>query len=844
MWLSGIRYIYAARLEARAVLVQEMFAILGIAVGVALLFASQISSATLTHAVALLNNQLVGSTQLQLQARGPEGVSERLLGQVRRVNGVEVALPVLERQVNVIGPHGQSRAVTLFGVEPQAVRASGPLLQRFSARQINAQRAIALPSPVAHEVGAGPLVVVKLQLGGTYVETLVGATLGESDIGGLAHSPVALTSLGYAQRLLGAPTQVSRIFVRYRPADARRVHAALARLAGQWNVNLEHGTFDTRLYSVAVAPQSQSESLFSAISALVGFMFALNAMLITVPSRRKLLRDLRPHGRTDAQAIQILLFDGAVIAVFACAIGLALGDLLSIAVFHATPGYLTFAFPVGNNRIITTQSVVLALLAGTVAAIAGTFWPLLETIAFSRPRHHTARTPQILSPKGTRLLAGIACLAITTATLLFDTKAAIVGNITLVIGVVLLFPLLFAIALRLYARFAAMLNGIGMALAVAELQLPQTRIRSLSIAATAAVAVLGIVEFQGVQANLKAGLYASTRDLDDAAAIWVTPRGYFSLLNSIQFNGSSAPTLARLPGVAHVGLYRGGLLNWSERRLEIRGQPAIVQKPVPPSQYLGHELALANQRVRHGGWAVLSQVLASEHHLHVGESFTLPSPRPITLRLAGVTTNLGWPPGAIVMNSEDYARAWANAQPTAFEIQTTPGASPGHVRDLTHHALAAEPGLAVETTKEREQRHFALANQGLSRLTQIRMLVLIATMLAVIAAMTSMIWQRRERISVWKCHGYRESELWRWLLSESAMLLVAGCVVGAVSGLYAQLLGSHFLGAVTGFPVVFNIERAAAISSFGLVSVIAVAVLSIPGYMVVRVPAKTVSPAF
>ena len=44
MGLSGIRYIYEARLGARAVLVQEGFAIVGIAVGVALLLASQISS--------------------------------------------------------------------------------------------------------------------------------------------------------------------------------------------------------------------------------------------------------------------------------------------------------------------------------------------------------------------------------------------------------------------------------------------------------------------------------------------------------------------------------------------------------------------------------------------------------------------------------------------------------------------------------------------------------------------------------------------------------------------------------------------------------------------------------
>ena len=42
--LSGIRYIYEARLVTRAVVIQEAFAVLGIAVGVALLFASQVSA--------------------------------------------------------------------------------------------------------------------------------------------------------------------------------------------------------------------------------------------------------------------------------------------------------------------------------------------------------------------------------------------------------------------------------------------------------------------------------------------------------------------------------------------------------------------------------------------------------------------------------------------------------------------------------------------------------------------------------------------------------------------------------------------------------------------------------
>jgi hypothetical protein len=67
---------------------------------------------------------------------------------------------------------------------------------------------------------------------------------------------------------------------------------------------------------------------------------------------------------------------------------------------------------------------------------------------------------------------------------------------------------------------------------------------------------------------------------------------------------------------------------------------------------------------------------------------------------------------------------------------------------------------------------------------------------------------------------------------------VVGCSIGAIFGLYAQLLGSHFLAAVTGFPVVFSMEGIAAISSFGLVAIVAVATLTVPGYLAVRVPPR------
>jgi putative ABC transport system permease protein len=843
MGLSGIRYIYAARLGAKAVLVQEGFAIVGIAVGVALLFASQISSTSLNRSATQLNTQLVGSAQLQLEARGPEGFGEGVLQQVRGVPGVQVALPIVERQVNLIAPGGE-RSVDLIGVDLRLMHVGRRLPRRLAGLPLATLPAIALPEPLAVEIGAADsLVRVKLQVGARVQGTLVAATLREADLGGLVHNPIAIAPIGYAQRLAGVSAQLSRIFVRYDPARTGTVRPALARLAANWNVNLVAADFDSRLFAVAVAPESKSEALFSAISALVGFMFALNAMLVTVPSRRRLIEAVRPHGATRWMTIQILLFDAAVLGVLGCVLGLVLGDILSILVFQSTPGYLAFAFPVGSQRIVTWHSVALAVAGGLAAAVIGVLWPVRQIVARPlQPRSGSAKPRRIWI--AVRLIAGVLCLLLTTFTLIFDTHAAVVGNVALVVALVWLLPFLFDGLVSAFECLSKLLDGVASALAVTELQTPHTRVRSLAIAATAAVAVFGVVEFQGVGMNLKRGLESSIRGIDSSAGIWVLPSGRSSIQPTTPFTAVDTAALARVPGVSGLGAYRGSFLDWGERRLWVIGPASDIEDPVPAGQIIGGNLNLASARVRQGGWAVLSQALASEHHLHVGQAFTLPSPRPQTMRVAGLTTNLGWPPGAIILSSSSYARAWASSNPSAYEIQTTPGIPVVTVRNRVRSALSSEPGLAVETSSEREQRHYAAAAQGLSRLTQIRLLVLIAAVLALVGAILAMIWQRRGLIASLKSDGYSEGVLWRWLLCEAAVLLTAGCSIGAVFGIYAQLLGSHFLASVTGFPIVFTIEPVAAISSLAMVSVIAVAMLALPGYRAVRVPPRTGSPAY
>jgi putative ABC transport system permease protein len=249
------------------------------------------------------------------------------------------------------------------------------------------------------------------------------------------------------------------------------------------------------------------------------------------------------------------------------------------------------------------------------------------------------------------------------------------------------------------------------------------------------------------------------------------------------------------------------------------------------------QLSEASARLRSGGWAVLSQGLASQQHLHIGEAFTLPSPHPIVLRVAALSTNLSWPPGALVLNPRDYVRAFASAMPGAYNIMLAPGTDPAAVRAGLRRALGPRSALAIETGRQRESRLRVTSRQGSSRLTQIATLLLIATVISMSVAMVTMIYQRRPRLARMKVQGYSRVILWRALLIESALLVGAGCSIGAAFGIFGELLISHALASVTGFPVVFALSALTPLAVSLLVSGVAVAIVAWPGYRAAGVPA-------
>ena len=838
MSARGLLWFYRRRVRARVV--QELFAVAGIAVGVALLFAGQVSSTSLSASIAQLTHGLVGDAQLQLVARDPHGFDERAVERVRAIAGVEAAAPILQRQISVTGPRG-GQVVTLLAADERLVDLGGTLLRDWSGGQLSQIRALILPDRVAREIGVRFGRSVTVEVSGQAYKVPVGAVVGPGDVGPLAATPTAVTPLRFGQELAAMQGRVSRVFVQAAPGREAEVEAALRDIAGgQVDVRSAHS--EGRLFAEAAMPNDQSTKLFAGISALIGFLFAFNAMLLGSRERRNVIAELRMSGYSFGAVIAVVVFDALVLGLVASALGLAIGDQLSRHVFHPTPGYLSIAFPVGTARTVEASTIVLAVGAGTLAAVLATLSPLvgafrarsMDVVDDGLQGSHSGFRRHV----GWLLAACVACIAITTAILVWAPERAQLGMATLVLAMLFLVPVALAGVLRLAYRFRRRFSTVEPTIAVGELL--SSGNRSVGIAAIAAIAVFGSTAIEGAHRDLQRGLDPNARELNAVAPLWVTPTKVSDTLPTNPFDPRAAiDRVERLPQVEEVDVYRGSFLDVGNRRVWVIAPPRAAQDPIPPTQVVEGDLATATERLRQGGWFVASEAVAEALDVEVGESVTLASPEPRSFRLAAVTTNFGWSPGTLVVNADDYRGAWGTSDASALQVHLADGVPVSDARRALQLVLGPRSGLTAETASQREARARETTRDGLSRLTQIATLMLLAAALAMAAAMGGMIWQRRARLADLKLTGIGHRQLWRALILESGLLLAVGCTIGAVFGIYGEQLLGRALNSVTGFPVAESISATVALFSLLVVSLVAGAIAAIPGWFAAGVPADS-----
>lgn len=841
----ALLWFYRRRLRVHGV--QELLAGVGVAIAVAFVLATLVAAGSVAGSAAQVVHTVIGPASLQLHARGPEGMPEALLRSAERLPGVRQAAPLLEQSATISAPGHARVTVDLAGADTSLVLLDG--LGHTLPRATLQDGGIGISSATAAALGfaragnAQPSGSVQPQqvtvtLAGRTTRLPVSAVLGEEAFGALSQALVAVMPLEELQRLSGLPHRISRVLIQARPQQLAQARQQLTRLAAG-RIDVAAANQDAGLLSQALRPSDQANAFFATVSAMLGLLLAFDALLLTVPERRRSVADLRMIGVKRSALAQMLFFQALLLGVIASLAGLAIGYLLSLHAFQQSSRYLAEAFTLSGATIVGARPVLLAFGVGIGAAALVSAVPLLD---LRRGRaidavYHDHDMMEGLAPQARRLivLASLALLTGASALFAIAPSLALIACALLALAAMLLVPLTLAAVIGGARRFAERFERFTV-LPVALSSLRSTPLRSLALAGTGAVALFGSIALGGARSDLTHGIEAFARSYSADAPIWVgSPSDNQAV---VPFHaGDLQRRIAALPGVGSVQRFQGGFMQLHGRRVWVLARPRGYESHVLASQIQEGSLPAALAQIGAASEIALSKQIATESHAHVGGLITLPTPGgPAAMRIMATTTNLAWSPGAIFIGQAAYQRLWRTSQPTALAVQPARKAYPRRVRAEVERLLQASgSGLQAITAQDREDRIDALASEGLSQLGKISTLLLIAAVLALAAALTSAIWQRRAWLAGLRLSGVRPRRLRLILLFESALMLSAGCLTGALVGIYGQLVIDGYLTHVTGFPVNRLGTGLRPLEILAIVALAVLAIVAVPGSIVSRV---------
>jgi putative ABC transport system permease protein len=835
---QALVFLYRRRLRVH--LVQELLAGVGVAVAVALVFAALIANASVAGSAGEVVHAVAGPANLQLHARDPDGLDQGLLARVQHIAGVKQAVPLLEQSATIVGPGGQRANVDLAGADVSLGKLDGLArtlpVAAFSPGAIGLTRASAEALGVTQANAAS--VEVSLELRGATHRLKVATVLGREAAGALSQAPIAVLELESLQQLAGLQGRLTRILIETGPGREASVRVALNRLA-DGRITVASTGAEVALLHQALRPSDQASGFFAAISALLGFLFAFNAMLLTVPERRQAIADLRLIGTKRAAIVQIVAFQALCLGIAASLVGLLAGYALSLGAFHQSSGYLAEAFTIGTNTVVGIRPLLLSLGGGILATAVASAVPLFDLRrgrALDAVYFEDGARGSVFG-RGSQLRLTLAVLALLAlATILFRAQAslAFVASGVLALATVLAVPLAFAAVLRAGASLVARYQRLTI-LQVALTSLRAATLRSLALAATGAVAIFGGIALGGSRDDLLRGIDGFAHNYAADADLWVGNPGDNQATMPFAADGY-ATRIAEVPGVASVNTFQGGFLELGERRTWLIARPPGANRMVLRSQIVDGSASAVIRRLGEGGWIAVSQQIAEQQHVRIGGRLILPTPSGDEhFTLAATTTNLAWSPGAILMASSDYSRYWHTTMPTALGVELVRGTNARGARLAIARVLGPQSGLEVSTANAREARIDALTSEGLRRLGEISILLVLAAILAMAAALWSTVWQRRASLAGLRLAGARPARLRRVLLTEAMLMLGAGCLTGALAGIYGEAIIDGYLKHVTGFPVAGLAASGRPFELLAMVIALALIIVAIPGWAASRV---------
>ena len=364
--------------------VRTCLTVAGVALGVAVVAATLITSRSADQAVQGAAAELLGRAELRVRAFRDDGFTPRAVETLRSLPGVVAAAPVSERRLLVStapGPREQVFNLLVLGLEPAAER-------RIRAPNLEAGVFLSADSPTDavvprgwasdHGLGLGDQLLLSGRVQSAAPLRIVGL-IDQSGFGALNQGAVALVSRQTLDSSFAVPAPLTYVDLDIGSARQADVEAALDRSM------TEPFVVETRADAAAQLGRTQASFagisfLFGLVALVVGAFLVGNTLAMTVSERTREIGLLRAAGTTSRQILGLFLRQGAAIGVVGAAIGLLLGIGLAAAMIGflgSTRAVLVAGLPLDLGALL------LAFGLGVLVTLVGAALPALRAASLS-----------------------------------------------------------------------------------------------------------------------------------------------------------------------------------------------------------------------------------------------------------------------------------------------------------------------------------------------------------------------------------------------------------------------------------------------------------------------------
>lgn len=742
---------------------QLVLAIVGIAVGVAVVVGIDLTNESASRAFAMSTDALMGRATHQVVG-GPQGVPESVYPWLRVEQGLRDAAPVLELSVAV-----GERELTLLGIDPFAedgVR-GGLGEGEFDIGRLIAQAgAVVLPDDLAAELEAG--YGDRLQLsaaGAVHTVEVVGTVASQPGAESLLWADIAT-----AQELAGRVGWLTRIDLVLEPDQARWLEAELPE-------GLELIDAGSRRQSLGEMSRAFEINLtaLSLLALLVGLFLVYNTMSFALLRRRELIGVLRALGVERSQLLRNVLLEALILGGVGTLLGIAVGIPLANGLLQLVGRTLSDLY---YARSIAELSVApLSLVKAVALGMGGTLLAALVpayAAASTPPRQDLGRSALERGVKRRLgLVTGLgAVLLILGALLLLPSDALWLGFVALfaiTVGLALLVPIATVGFMRALARpLGRRFGGFGRMAArgvVAGLSRTGVALTALAVAVSAVVGMgLMIGSFRASVGDwlgsvLRADYYLARQD--DAP---LTP----DLIDTVR----------QLPGLSDVSLSRYERLPQEEGDVSLW----IVQlgeEAWAGFQFRAGEPNAAWQAFQNGA-VIVTEPFAFHHALAPGDRLSLRTQEGVReFPVAGVYADYSSDRGIVAMAESTYEK-WFGASPVeSMGLYAHNAARLGQALD---ELKAEHPQLQIRSNLDLRERSMEVFDQTFAVTDVLRILAALVAVVGVFSALSALALERAREAAVLRALGFTPTRLAILHVTESGLM-------GLAAGLFALPLG-------------------------------------------------------